>query len=293
MGTIPLSKWQLLLEGIQETSWRHALSNLELKKQSWFTEESKALFYQQVTLLKYDRFLDIGAGSGVISAKLSGLFKQGISLDYVSEAVQFMGHRYRQDGIKNVRVVRGDGCILPVAEKSVDLVVVNGVLEWVAEYRRRNDCRSAQLDFLKGIARCLCDGGKVAIAIENRWNISYLCGKSPHGEPPFVALLPRPIARLIHLLIRRKDYRTYIYGHWGYHKLLQEAGFSDIKTFLAVPNYYRPKAVCSIDPSDIRTLLQDSPHFNKGRLRGVRNILSKLGLLGYVWPAFFLEAKAG
>lgn len=280
---------------MKQRPWRSALENAECpvlsKKKDWFLNTAKADFYRNLGLEASCRFLDIGAGSGVISAEMSRHCAGGTALDFAEEATAFMKLRFQQDGLGNLHVVRGDALRLPFTSGSFDLVILNGVLEWVAAYTKGQSCRSVQIDFLKETRRCLKPGGRVAIAIENRWDLEHFLGASPHGEPPFVAVMPRILARAVNYLLKGRDYRTYIYGRSGYRRLLNAAGYFNSTVYIAVPNYYAPERAELPKRENIQTIYQERQAQIRRRKMRVEHLLHKLGLLGFVLPAFYITAE--
>ena len=158
----------ILLEDIEICHWRESIEELDCpvitQKRSWFLDQAKALFYKNLHLPSKDCFLDIGAGSGVISTELSKSFKEGVAFDHLPEAVRFMKKRVLQDMISNVQVVAGDGLKLPFCNEIFDLTILHGVLEWIASFKQGKNCRKVQRDFLMNNLRCLKKGGKIAIA---------------------------------------------------------------------------------------------------------------------------------
>lgn len=297
-GTLPTKEWKVLLEDIETRHWRESIEKLDCpvitQKRSWFIDPAKALFYKNLHLPSKDCFLDIGAGSGVISTELSNSFKNGVAFDLLPDAVRFMKKRVLQDKISNVHVVAGDGLKLPFCNEVFDLIILHGVLEWIASFDRGKNCRKVQRDFLINNLRCLKKGGKIAIAIENRWDLKHFVGKSPHNEPPFVAVLPRLLARAIHFIVHKKDYRTYVYSYFGYKRLLEDAGFKDVKIYLGIPNYYNPKHIGEMT----KEVFEQHFDGNKVQTRSLRkktkknlySLLLSMGLLKYFWTAFFIEA---
>ena len=294
-GTIPLREWRELLSDMKTRHWKAALENpacpVLAKKRKWFTDTAKANFYRQLDFNRDDRFLDIGAGSGVISAEMSRHCARGVALDFAEETSRFMKIRFRQDDLGNLSVVRADALKLPFASRSFGLVILNGVLEWVAAYTTGQSCRSVQIGFLQEARRCLRPGGKIAIAIENRWDLDHFFGASPHGEPAFVAVMPRILARAVHYLRRNQDYRTYIYGCSGYRRILKTAGFRSSRIYLAVPDYYSPRRADEFTPKNIGIIYRERQAQYQRKKMLIERVLHGLGLLGYFLPAFYITAE--
>lgn len=295
-GTLPPDELGALLSAMRRgTPWRDALRDLDLPvlsaKPDWFTNESKASFYMMLGTPTDGLALDLGAGSGVIAGALSKRFRTVMAIERDARWCEFMRRRFTEDSA-NVRVVNGSAMAIPQEAAGADLVVVNGVLEWVGHSDdpaiKRRTPYSVQLDFLRGIHRVLRSGGRIGIAIENRYHYENFRGAMPHGELPYAAVLPRPIAELLTRVRLGESYRTWIYGTAGYRRLLRAAGFSRVEIHAALPSYHRPVSVVSLRESRrIRGHL--AVHSNaKAHLL---DVLTRVGLIGYFVHSFYISAE--
>ena len=194
--------------------------------------------------------LDIGSGYGCISQSISRFVGEVYSVEAVTERIDFTRERLRQERIKNVHLVQASATALPLAENSFDLVVLNGVLEWVGEWDLTVDPRTVQVNLLKKIFRLLKNDGVLLIGIENRIGWGLFLGGNDHSGMPYTSLVPRSVGSLMlrhnskpHFrteLNPRKQYRTYTYAERGYRKLLREAGFAGLLSYWADPGYNQP-----------------------------------------------------
>lgn len=121
------------------------------------------------------RLLEVGTGSGVISAALSeAVGPHGIvsSVDVVDERVVTAGYDF----------THVSGTTLPFAEASFDVVVSNHVIEHVGDLQ-------AQQQHLNEIGRVLDRGGLAYLAAPNKWTLM-----EPHFRLPLLSWLPRRLA---------------------------------------------------------------------------------------------------
>jgi SAM-dependent methyltransferase len=277
--------WRRALEESTEPSVQRAskmILNLERANWHWL-----------LNLPPESRVLDVGAGMGTTSHALALRYREIIAVEPVLERVRFMQQRFAQERLSNIRIVRSSIWSLPVAEESVDLVAMNGVLEWVAE-GREGDPGELQKGALRQAARLLRPGGYLYLGIENRIVPGYFVGyPDPHCGLPYVTVLPRPAAQW---LARRKGaagYRNYLYSSRGYRNLLRNAGFSDATLYAAIPSYNDPRFLIPLQGREFRHYARSfasSP--NAGLLRRtIKEILLRTNLLPHLTYSFAILAR--
>lgn len=293
-GTLPDSEIAALVAAAKAGEpWREALGRLQLpelsRKRHWFEDTAKVRYYLGLPTSARSLALDIGAGSGVIAAGLAASFQRVVALEHDEQWSEFMRLRFAQDGVANVEVRCAGALPLPFATDTFDLVVVNGVLEWIPDAAPAGQPpREAQLGFLQDVLRILRPGGVIGVAIENRWCLENLRGASPHGEPSFAAILPRPIADWRCRRLTGKPYRTWIYGPGGYRRLFREAGYASFDIKPVLPTYHDPRSVVSFrDGAAIRATF--SPRNPLKRI--ALNAAAAAGVLGYVVHSYYLTGS--
>lgn len=295
-GSLPFDEIMALVDKLERgIPWRNAIAALGLptlsSKRHWFTNPAKASFYASLQTPARDRAIDIGAGSGVIAGELARRFQQVFAVEQEERWCRFMTHRFRQDRLP-VDVIHGTAFRLPAAVENLDLAVVNGVLEWVAFGDSPEACngspREVQLTFLRTIRSRLRPGGRVGIAIENRLNFDCFRGASPHGEPPYVAVMPRSLADAVTRRRQGTRYRTWIYGARGYARLLRDAGFVGVQIFAALPTYHQPEVFVPLDRADVI-----GAYVINGSLarRAALRTIAAAGLLGHTVHSFYIAAE--
>ena len=162
-------------------------------------------------------------------------------MEPVQERIAFMRQRFSQEGLSNIKIIRSSLWTLPFAPGSMDLVAMNGVLEWVAE-GIPGDPEELQLKALRNAAALLRPGGALYLGIENRFTLGYFVGYTdPHCGLPFVTVLPRPVANWYAKRKGTAGYRNYLYSSRGYRNLLRRAGFSSVEVYAAIPSYNHPR----------------------------------------------------
>lgn len=296
-GEIPLEQMQEVNRAAEAGPWKAALlDSSDPRVQSaagMMLNLARANWHLLTNLPPESRVLDLGAGTGTNSHALARHYREVVAVEPVLERVEFMRRRFAQEGLSNIKVLRSSLWNLPFAPNSFDLVVMNGVLEWVAE-GMTGDPGEVQERALRNAATMLRPGGCLYLGIENRYCPGYFIGyPDPHSGVPFVTVLPR---RLAHWYSRRKGmmpngYRNYLYSSRGYRNLLQRSGFRRVETYLALPSYNHPRFLIPLE-SDVFSYYESN--FQLGRPEGLRSIirgfLQRIKLLKYVEYSFVILA---
>lgn len=217
------------------------------------------------------RALDIGCGAGVISRGLARNFEQVLGVDGNEDNVALSQSLTRDAGISNATFEHADAARLPVEDGSLDLVVLNGVLEWVGVNDVGEHPRTRQLRVLQEVRRVLRRGGLLYLAIENRWHLRTIL-KDPHSGLPIVNGLPRVLANQLSKRMTGKPFQTYIYGWRGLRGLLVQAGLADVDLFVPFPGYQYPMSYIAASPR--KRTLQDIAQID---VREVNDVLQEAG----------------
>jgi ubiquinone/menaquinone biosynthesis C-methylase UbiE/aminoglycoside phosphotransferase (APT) family kinase protein len=290
-GEIAREPMQQVLRDSREFGWENAMWRFSRSPNSigfvnYVTSASRAAGKFLLPHVGEGVALDYGCGLGGIAVSLASSFRTVYASDLTYERAAFTAVRAQQMGLRNVRVFcSGDLKQVPLPDSSLDLIVLNGVLEWTAEWSSGNP-RDIQLTFLREMRRLLRPTGALFIAIENRTAHTYLRGRrEDHTGLRYGALLPRPLANIYSQVMRKRPYRTYTYTRLGYRKLLAEAGLPSSQFFGILPDYRTPSVIVDLADRDMR------PPTNTGPLRKrIRNrVLAPL--LPYAVHSFGITAS--
>ena len=203
--------------------------------------------------------IDYGCMWGVLSIGMAKRGHQVVSVDQTYFSLNFLNARIEEESLKGVHLVQDDVKATKFNDIA-DFALVNGVLEWVpvteevdiTKYYNKGDGLRLQLDspkdmqlnFLKNVRAGLTENGKMVLSIENRHFYQYYMGrKDPHENLLFTTFLPRMISNFISKIIHKKEYRSYIYSFRDMKKLVTEAGFSEVETFMGFPDYHFPELI--------------------------------------------------
>lgn len=275
----------------KERGWRAAIESVSAKFPDLKVYLSSAAridwLFHCINHGESDRCLDVGSGWGTLSFLLTNYYKEVWSLENVKERMDFQRVRQEQDRTSNLRLIRADLLSLPFADNIFDLIVVNGVLEWIGLSDRKINPRKLQEAFLKELFRILARGGCLYIGIENRFGMQFIRGARDHSGKRFTSLVPRRVADVYMSLCRRRthsysrknrtdeewaDYRTYTYSIWGYKALLKEAGFRRSVVYWTL-DYNNPKYSAAFSANSIRYFIN---------LQKEQLLLGKKGIMSLV-----------
>lgn len=239
-------KMEKMLNDVSTIGWHDAmmrlLDNLPMKEAEIVWSRTlgprRMAMNMLLPLHKEAKILDIGSGWGVISMNLARYCKSVVAMDQMMHHLKWLEAAAKEFGVNNISLVNGgDTLHLPFPSGSFDIVILNGVFEWVASNTTGNP-KAVQQRFLKEVARVLNPEGIVYIGIENRLNYKYFLGyPEGHINMRFGALLPRPLTRLYLKLRRNQPFREYTYSLFGYKKLLRKAGLNKRMFYVSWPHY--------------------------------------------------------
>jgi len=183
------------------------------------------------------RILDIGAGKGGIAAAFVDAGASVVCVDRdVTNCIRAR-KLHEQLGLNNSsEIVHSLAQNLPFEENCFNIVMMNGLLEWVGTNSKNPEAE--QRKAIAEAARVLREDGALYLAIENRLFPAFLI-LDPHTHQLFVNLFPRRVARFLTRKARGGPFSTYIYSIWGLQKMLKDS-FADRQVFYPLPHYHFP-----------------------------------------------------
>ncbi|MFA5878127.1 MAG: class I SAM-dependent methyltransferase [Candidatus Staskawiczbacteria bacterium] len=257
--------------------------------------------------------LDAGSMWGGITIPAAQYHKEVYAVDKTIETLEFLNIRAEQMGFSNIYPLAASLENLPFPDNFFDLVVLNGVLEWVGldedvvlEKQWQGTGRGLRLGkrkkysenpvqmqrkVLREINRVLKPGGNLYLAIENRIGYIYLVGwPDEHMNLPFICFLPRFLANFITKLLLNSEYRTYVYTIFGYRSLLEESGFSGTNIYGAFNHYIDANEVIPLElVTSLKKKIRENSRWQLKPLLG----LIPSGLLKYLSPSLICLAHKG
>jgi SAM-dependent methyltransferase len=261
------------------------------------TDASRADWRFLLPLHQRSRVLDVGAGWGAITMAIAPEVGVVVAADDMVDRARFLAIRARQLGLHNVVPVATPAQEVPFPDGTFDLVILNGVLEWVGVSRVMKNPRDVQRLVLRTLARKLAPGGRLYLAIENRWGYHYFMGTpDDHTKIRGTNLMPRWLANQVTKAKTGREYRAYTHSKGALTRLLESAGFTDIEFFATIPTYRRPKDFLPLASPTVfdwyctRYPAEDA----KRRLKvEAAKLLYRLGIVQQLVPHFGVIARVG
>ena len=182
--------------------------------------------------------LDAGCGMGPFSFFVARFCMRVYALDVARKPLEFIRTRAEQDGVSNITPVLSDARNIPLPKASCDLIILNGVLEWLPDSYREGAPFRVQTDTLTHLGSYLKPGGEVYVGIENRFGLRYLLGaREDHSNLRWIGVMPRWSADLYSHLARGKGFRTHTQSLWGLQRMFRNAGLRLRQLYLPVEDY--------------------------------------------------------
>lgn len=243
------------------------------------------------------RALDLGCGWGTFSMSIGEHVGHVYAMDLTLERLLFLKQWTLFKNLDNVGLVcGGDTPYLPYPDNYFDIVVLNGVLEWIPK-SVDGDPLSIQINFLTEVRRILKSSGQVYLGIENRYNYQYFLGKADdHSGLLFGSILPRRIANLYSCLKKRESYRTYTHSYNKYLSILRKAGFRQIRTFASLPSYRYPKSckeitTCKANGKSIELRYNGGTSICSKLCQNIKSKVKASKIFPHIVPSFIFVAK--
>lgn len=207
------------------------------------------------------KVLDLGCMWGGLTISLAQYAREVVGVDQTMETLQLSAIRARDLKLDNLTFIGGEATNIPLNDNQFDVVIINGVLEWVGmeapyvcerhwgkkeriNHNFSDSPRNLQRRTLQEALRVLKTGGALFLGIENRISFMYLAGfPDGHSGLRFNSLMPRLLANIYSRIRIRQPYRAYTYSERGLRSLLTGAGFEVQKVYAALDSYEVPKAI--------------------------------------------------
>lgn len=233
--------------------------------------------------------LELGAGYGNASISLSKYAKHIFAVDATLERIKFCSLRAKMEEIDNLTALHADVTDLPFKNKSFDTIIMIGLLEYgINFYDKKSDINN-QIIFLESLKDLLVEDGEIWIAVENKYSFIHFLGSVYHQEIPYTPLFNMEINKFIYKLLKR-NMEAFLHSKKGYKKILNDAGFYNIKFFYSFPNYKMPKYISS-DEDIILDIIKNHLKSKNKLLVPLIDLFYKNKIAKILIPSFFIRAR--
>lgn len=172
--------------------------------------------------------LEIGAGMGALTGLLCEKAKSVVSVELTSRRAEVIYNRHSK--YDNLTILVGNFNKMEFNQK-FDYITLIGVLEYAPGFTQDGEPAT----FIRKIKKLLKPGGKLLIAIENRFGLKYWCGAGEdHTGKPFDGINGYPEINNIRTFSRAELV-----------DLLNECGLQKQKFYYPLPDYKLPQVIYS------------------------------------------------
>lgn len=237
-------------EGHWHTAVRTMFEDANFELYHSVADVNRATWIPIVPIGPHSTVLDVNAGLGAVTHALALTYQHVVSVEPVAEMARFTRIRLDQEGLKNVDVLQTTLRVLPFSPSTFDLIVLNGVLEWVREWRGSRSSREAQIEALKDLRRLLKPSGVLVVGSENRIAYTRFLRRTVRPPDPVAGGVVRKFGSLYRKFRRPGFYRPLMdpaeghkpYSHTphGYLNLLRQAGFPLVELWWPANGYNSP-----------------------------------------------------
>ena len=252
-------------EKLKTQNWMEIAFDMYYETYPWLykiiTDSNRSDFLHLLNIKKNDLALDLGAGWGQISIPLSRICDV-VSLEGNLEKIELMKEIAHQENRNNIQYVAADISDDIFENKQFDVVILNGVLEWVGVFSKGMSPLDIQQNVIQTAYNLLKPGGVLYIGIENKYGLKYLLGeKDDHtGLENFVYLNDNSIESFYKSIIG-KPLRSFTHSKKTYEKMLKISGFENIDFFASLPDYKLPKLMINLEDDSSIQFAQDNLEF--------------------------------
>ena len=277
-----------LISLIESGSTEDAITSVQPHLYDVIFSSKRAAALELLQLDGSETVVDLGCMWGALAIPLAKQASSVLGIDQTIESLQFTAARAAEAELTNISFLCGNLRDLDLPRATFDVAVVNGVLEWIPEsdplvvsdYLSGARPRTAPGDpgllqrrFLENVHSSLKPGGRLFLAIENRFDYKMWVGvKDPHNGTYFTTIAPRWLANIISKGFKGREYRPWIYSFRGLEGLLQATGYGSVSLFACWPDYRFPEHIQTYGERN-QHFRPVSSHRNDGR-RSLRRIIA-------------------
>ncbi len=224
--------------------------------------------------------LEIGAGCGALTGLLAKNCKSVLCNDISLRRSKI--NAYKNSDYDNIEILVGSFSDIKL-DKKFDIITLIGVLEYAGLYVQADN---PYVEMLKKIKAFLKPGGKVLIAIENRFGLKYWAGcREDHTGRYYDGLEGYPDSKGIRTFSKKE-----------LQEILNQSGLTQYKFYYPMPDYKFAKMIFSDERSPQSGEIRNEPrNFDSDRLvtfdeNAVLNQVIQEGMFEFFANSYFVDA---
>ena len=199
--------------------------------------------------------LDVGCRYGLLTFEMAKTFKKIIAIDIYDSAIKEI--KKKALNFDNIEIFKKSILNTNFKDNSFDLILLEGVLEWVGLSNSNISPKQVQIEVLKECKRLLKYGGILYCGIENKLFPLYWI-KDPHSYFPLLVVLPRFLSKRIYARFNNNEYYGQnILTYWGYSKMFYKV-FGNFNIKIPIPNYKYLYYVSSFNSKELYLKAKDA-----------------------------------
>jgi len=251
----------VLLKYSQKEGTRNAVNKFFPRLYDIIFNPMRAVGLELLEIRDHEVGVDYGCMWGNLLIYCAKKCRYMLGVDQTRDSLEFVKYRLKEENIDNCYLLNANLRNNLHLKETLDFSIVNGVLEWIPDenevelkmflkkgklrlMKPRFDPTFLQFEFLERVCRGLRPGGKLYLAIENRYDYQhFLWKKDVHSDLFYTTFLPRKIANVISNIWYGRPYVNYIYSRRELEKLIKRAGFETVETYAVFPDYRFPKKI--------------------------------------------------
>lgn len=141
--------------------------------QKMMTPLEEALLLQAINLSGTETVLEIGTGSGFLTALLSRLSNKVISIDCFKDFTENAKNKLCQHGCNNVELITADACLGHLNQPPVDVVIITAAIEKITETHRLQVIPGGKLFAIVG-KKPIMQGQLHQLSPEGKWSFDVI-----------------------------------------------------------------------------------------------------------------------
>jgi SAM-dependent methyltransferase len=228
--------------------------------------------------------LEIGAGCGALTGLFCEKMNKVVAVELSRRRSEIIAQRWRN--CQNLEIMVGNFDDI-VFEESFDYVTLVGVLEYAKSFIRAN--RPCQ-HLLRKVCGLLNSGGRLILAIENKYGLKYWAGAREDHTAEFFGGIQG---------YTYEDTSHETFGKQELTDLLTMNGFEDVHFYYPHPDYKIPHEIFSDHYlPDIHHACMEAPNFDRNRMslfseKRTFPGLIRNGMYGFFANSFLIIATKG